>query len=396
MKRTSIGGNLYEDERDRVWWVRPVVNGKRTWRQLRAKTLRLAQEEARALLTDHARSRVGTARSPFAPASDTFTDMADLYIAAKCPDKRLQTRGPAFCEVEADRIKYLRGFFGRTPLDAIRLPLLPKYKDWRVRNRQKKWFSGLRAVDLELVTLSNILTYAVSIERLDANRIREGRPKFQTADLVSHSRERSIQSGDELHKLAKYFLASKKRYTQAMGWLVLFSGMTGCRNVELRSLRMDASCPEDPGFIQGGYLFLRRAKRGLNPWIKLDGEFGTMVESFLQWHRNTYLDSPWFFPGRTPGEEMRKDSFRTALYRACAQVAIGECSPHGLRSFYVTKRRSDGVADVQIAAEIGDRTVALISQTYGDVPPNWFGAGQISFLPKEGEPAWKFQSQTSP
>lgn len=389
MKRTAIGGGLYKDTRKGVYWVRPWVDGKRTWRQLRAKTERLAAEEARALLTDHARSRIGTAKSPFAPASDSFADMADLYIAAKCPDKRLQTRPPAFCAVEADRIRYLRGFFGKTPLEEIRLPLLPKYKDWRVERREKKHFTGLRAVDLELVTLSNVLTYAVSIERLDFNRVRSGRPKFQVASQVSHSRERAIQSGDELHKLARYFFQSRK--SEAMGWLLLFSAMTGCRNVELLSLRTDGVGPEDPGFIQSGYLFIRRAKRGLFPWIELAGEVGEMIESFLQWHQNRHPGSPWFFPGRTSSEQIQKDSFRHALYRACDQVHIGRCSPHGLRSFYVTKRRSDGAPDVQIAAEIGDRTVSLISQTYGDVPPNWFGAKKLSFKPSEGEPAWRDQ-----
>jgi integrase len=394
VKRTSIGGGLYKDDRKGVYWVRPWVDGRRTWRHLRAVTERLALEEARALLTDHARSRIGTAKSPFAPQSDTFADMADLYLAAKCPDKRLQTRALGFCAVEADRITYLKRFFGRKTLEEIRLPLLPKYKDWRVANREKKHFTGLRAVDLELVTLSNVLSYAVSIGRLEINRLRSGRPKFQTADKVSHSRERSIESGDDLHKLAQYLFQS--RGSEVMGWLLLFSAMTGCRNVELLSLRFDATCPEEPGFIQNGYLFLRRAKRGLNPWIKLDGEFGEMVESFLKWHQNRFPNSPWFFPGRTPSEMIQKDSFRHALYRASARVAIGRCSPHGLRSFYVTKRRSDGIADVQIAAEIGDRTVSLISQTYGDVPPNWFGQKKLSFLPTEGEPAWRSQFQTNP
>jgi integrase len=394
MKRTALGGGLYRDERKGVFWVRPWIGGKRTWRMLDAKTERYAHEELRAKFTAHSRAQSGLAyNSPFQTDRETLADIANLYVLAGCPDKRLQPRGEEFCAVEKDRLKHLLPFFGAFTLEQIRLPLLPKYQEWRVARREKTWFSGNRSVDVELVTLSNVLSYAVAIDRLDVNRIRTGRPKFRRAADVSHSRERAIQTGDELHKLAAYFFKSSK--SEAMGWLLLFSAMTGCRNKELRRLRLDAKSIDEPGYIENGFLFIRRAKSGLNPWINLENGFGEMVESFLQWHQTRFPNSPWFFPGRTPMEPLQKDSFRHALYRGCEACGLIRSSPHGLRSFFVTKRRSDGVSDVQIAAEIGDRTVALISQTYGDVPPNWFGKKQLSFYPSEGEPAW-VQMSTQP
>lgn len=404
--RKALGGGVYKDDRKGTYWIRLSLNGKRTWRRLDAKTERFAKEEARAKLSDYARSKVGTAKSPFARAVDTFDKAADTYLEAQCPDRRLQTRDEAFCAVERDRIKYLKKFFGRTMISEIRLPLLPRYKDWRVKNRLKKHFSGLRSVDLELVTLSNVLSYSVSLGHLDINWIQRSRPRFQIASNVKHSRERSIESGDVLNAIANYFFKSPK--SAVMGWLTLFSGMTGCRNTELLGLRRDAKNPDDPGFIEGGYLFIRRAKSGLNPYLQLTGEFGETVDAFLEWRDLHFIRSPWFFPGRPAnkrksGKEvsskaigelhgrMRKDSFRHALYRASQELGLPRCSPHGLRSFYVTKRRSDGAPDIQIAAEIGDRTVSLISQTYGDVPPNWFGKHKISFRPSTGEPAWKLK-----
>jgi hypothetical protein len=51
-------------------------------------------------------------------------------------------------------------------------------------------------------------------------------------------------------------------------------------------------------------------------------------------------------------------------------------------------RRSHGIADNQIAAEIGDRTVELIHRTYGDLPPTWSGMAKLSWRPSSGEPAW--------
>jgi len=63
---------------------------------------------------------------------------------------------------------------------------------------------------------------------------------------------------------------------------------------------------------------------------------------------------------------------------------------HGLRSFYVTARRSQSIGDAQIAAEIGDRTgPAIISRTYGDIPPNWqAGGAAIQWVPDGASPAW--------
>jgi hypothetical protein len=60
-----------------------------------------------------------------------------------------------------------------------------------------------------------------------------------------------------------------------------------------------------------------------------------------------------------------------------------------MRAYYVTARRSQGISDAQIAAEIGDSTGAsIISSTYGAVPPNWRGGGKIGWLPANGPAAW--------
>jgi hypothetical protein len=71
-------------------------------------------------------------------------------------------------------------------------------------------------------------------------------------------------------------------------------------------------------------------------------------------------------------------------------VALGvhHVTPHGLRAFYVTKRRSDGVPDAQIAAEIGDSNPEMISQSYGGLPANWSGGEKVDFIPSKGQLAW--------
>ncbi|MDB6020030.1 MAG: hypothetical protein JWR19_4519, partial [Pedosphaera sp.] len=100
----------------------------------------------------------------------------------------------------------------------------------------------------------------------------------------------------------------------------------------------------------------------------------------------------FFFPGRLKdsGVSVFKSALGQGLRRACKSLDIKpDRTPHGLRSYYVTKRRSDGATDREVAAEIGDKTVSLIQDTYGDIPENWRGGKKLSWLPKEGLPAWR-------
>jgi hypothetical protein len=46
-------------------------------------------------------------------------------------------------------------------------------------------------------------------------------------------------------------------------------------------------------------------------------------------------------------------------------------TPHGLRSYFVTRGREAGLTDAELAMLIGDKTgPAIIAQTYGDVRPD--------------------------
>jgi hypothetical protein len=61
-----------------------------------------------------------------------------------------------------------------------------------------------------------------------------------------------------------------------------------------------------------------------------------------------------------------------------------------LEHFWLT-RRSQGIEDHKIAAEIGDKTgAAIIVSTYGGLPPNWMDTtvGKIEWLPADADPAW--------
>lgn len=93
--------------------------------------------------------------------------------------------------------------------------------------------------------------------------------------------------------------------------------------------------------------------------------------------------SPWYFPGFC-GKPVAPHSYGHSLARAARRLGLPHCTPHSIRAYFVTLHRRAGLADSAIAALIGDKTVSLISQTYGDAPQG----DKLSFLPANGLPAW--------
>jgi len=52
-------------------------------------------------------------------------------------------------------------------------------------------------------------------------------------------------------------------------------------------------------------------------------------------------------------------------------MKLPHITPHGLRSYFVTKARQSGLTDAEIAALIGDKSgPAIIVHTYGDLRPD--------------------------
>ena len=49
-------------------------------------------------------------------------------------------------------------------------------------------------------------------------------------------------------------------------------------------------------------------------------------------------------------------------------LGLSHVTPHGLRSYFVTQARQNGLTDAEIAALVGDRSgPAIIAAVYGDV-----------------------------
>jgi integrase len=114
-------------------------------------------------------------------------------------------------------------------------------------------------------------------------------------------------------------------------------------------------------------LHVKREKRGIVPWVPMLSEMEALLRDMRK-RVTSYL----LFPSPFEPEKARDASaIRHRLTAACEALGIGHVTPHGLRSYFVTRARESGLSDAEIAMLIGDKTgPAIIAQTYGDVRPD--------------------------
>lgn len=365
MTRTRIAPRTYQDAQLR-YWARFPVHGRYTWKLLKDVTTK--------------REAIAAAQSATSARADDFAALAKLYEAAGCPNRRLEVRPAAFLAAERIRLKSVVSWFGKFTPEEIRLPLLPQYADWRMRQVTRTG-NGQRTVDLDFVTLSNVLQYGIACGVIEMNYIRANRPRYRRAADVRHATHTMPESADAIHKVCEVLLDNIR--SEVMAWITLFQMFTGCRTSELLRLRLDAA-PQVAGHIAAGFLHLgRRSKSGVNPFCAIGPEFAAMIACFDRWHAARHPRAKVYFPGPM-GTVIDSGSHGHALVRAAKELGLPHITPHGLRSYYVTKRRRDKAMDSQIAAEIGDKTVDLISKVYGDAP----GGAVLSWTPATTLPAW--------
>jgi integrase len=379
-KMIRVGDGIYQ--RGTSYYERPKIHGRRTWRKLDGHTLKVARESLAHRKADVVRSKVGLARDPYAPISGTVGEMLTAFSERADGPVGLQAKK------ERSRIKLLRPFWERIRSEKINPQVdCRRYFTHRIETTKRKTHCG-RAVDLELNTLSAALTHAVNAGALAANPI-SNRPRFRRK-VVNHCRDFAPLTGDELHKLAAELFSDWR--SQPLGWQLLVGAMTGCRTSEVVRLRWDGTSRRDPGFIEGDHMWVARSKNGVNPFVQIHPALADALKAMRSWRaaRKNQRSSPWLFSSsRRPGKPVEITSLTKAL-RAISERVVGHLvTSHGLRSFFVTVRRSQGIPDAQIAAEIGDKSGAsIIVSTYGAIPPNWSGAAQIDWMPAEGKPAW--------
>lgn len=353
------------------FYYRPYrADGKRTWRALPGATLKAARRNFHKLTG----SDVG--------ASVTVGEAIAVYRAASCPDVRRVERNGGRLKAELWRCNMLVGFWNAVQCVDITAASLDEYADWRIK-RAKKGHGG-RAVDLEIVTLKNAVRWALRKNLLQADPFKNITVSSYRKPVVKHCRESAPRSGDELHDLAVVLFESRR--SQILGWLTLITAMVGCRISEMLALRTDAKHGE-PGNISNGVLWLRRKKKGANNFFMIHEDLKACLRHFDLWRQKQaprVRNSLWWFPGKIAGQSLETQALTHALQRAGKLVAKASRTAHGLRSFYVTCRRSQGASDPQIALEMGHLSGGReIVRTYGDATPE-----KVHWMPSEGEPAW--------
>jgi integrase len=305
-----------------------------------------------------------------------------------------EPRGEKFCAAEAWNVEYLKKFYGRWALDDIKLGSLMKYREWRVTQISKG--TGARTVQIDWVTLSNVLNFAVRAGIANINYVAHRRPRLRAdnprgasqAEKIAHCRDFAPVDGNELNLLAHYFFADRK--SEAIGFQMLFEAFTSCRSNEALRLRTDAANTDQPGFIQGNHLFIARSKHGVFPFVLITPELADFLECWRTWHDQHHAGNPWWFPGRcgTILKPLGVHSLNHALRRASKDLGLPKRSGHGLRSFFATRCRGEGQTEAEIAAKMGITSIALLEQVYGGRPPNWDGMRKIRYWPDGAAPAW--------
>ena len=245
-----------------------------------------------------------------------------------------------------------------------------------------------RTLDIEIGYLRSALRWAKIRDIIPMNPLADlDVPSFQSGPVVK-CREFRPADADELHRIARHLFGSWR--SEVLGWQMLFEAYLGLRTGEALMLRFDAERGK-PGHVDGDVLHLDRLKKGVNPWAMLHPAAKELLEAHRKWQSDRF-NSDWYFPSPDlTCQPVGKSSLSHALIRVTKALGIGRRTAHGMRAYYVTVRRSQGIPDAQIAAEIGDATGAqIITSTYGDLPPNWSSstAGKLDWTPK-GEPAWK-------
>ena len=357
---------IYKETHTGAFYERPTINGRRTWRKLDGHLLRLARESFLARRTDYARFKQGLAKNPYEEKvliSDFFSEKL-------------------LCGRKISRAKHLLAYFGSMAISDINQKTIADYARWRKGNSKRKTVG--RAVELELSELNNIFATAVRRGTISYNPLRDLSLRGHRENAVVHCRDCAPSSAEELHELAR--LAFEGRKSEVLGWQLLFQAYTGCRTSEAISLRWDARVGS-PGHIEGEWLWIKRSKGGVNPFVVLHPDLRELLKRMELWRLSRYPSSPWFFPSiRGEGNEhVEAQSLAHFMKRVCGTYGFKRMTPHGLRSFYVTVRRGQGISDGQIAAEIGDKTgAAIIATTYGSIPPNWRAQKPLSWVPEAG------------
>lgn len=384
--------HVNKDGRKGNYFERVLIDDKNTFKKLAASREREAVDARASNRAQYAKWLRGEpgVRNPyesFAGQDAGLYKIIEAYKKAGCPRR---SKKKARSETTKTQVEYALDTVCKWPgwnhqaVEHIDARVLTRYEQWR-REHAKRISNG-RTIDLEIAYLSGALRWAVWNGLITRNPLAGiERPSFQNA-ATRCCRDARAEDAEELHEIVREFFLHPD--SEVLGWQYAFECLTGVRTSEALMLRKDAD-PWQPGFIDCGLLFIKRAKDGVKPYVTIHPALCELLVAHSAWKEFRFPNSPWYFPSPVhPQMPVGKGALAHALRR---KFPGRKRTSHGARAFYVTARRSEGVEDGIIAAEIGDKSGApIITQVYGGLPPNWLDStvGKITWLPK-GPAAWK-------
>lgn len=340
----------------------------------------------------------------------TINQIAVQYQAAGCPDRNGNPRTGSRLDEQTKHLSGALQFFGPLSPRAVGPADCLEYRTWKrghlAYQADGSVHAGARTCELDLSALANCLQWAVLTRRLDVNPL-SSRPALRDSDAIEHHHRYQPESDEELHKLAGWCFASEQWETRVCGAQILFHAMTGLRSGESSCLEWpELNRPYNapgmrqvcrPDGVEVEWLHVRREKRGINPVVRVHPALRQFLAAWKA-HATQHLSSTYMF-AQASGDPSPSDFTRT-LNQAAEAIGspknrFGESrrTAHALRGYYVSVRRDAGVADIMIAAELGqgggDR---LIRSTYG--APDAFASGRLDWMPTT-EPAWAILSRPS-
>lgn len=336
-KLQRLGSSLYWKGRKIVARVR--VNGKPTWRSTATDNPAEARKwfskwkseefmekhgiEAKGVVLHRQRVAVG--------------ELIDAYVAAGMPTRKIRPKRPATITNEKPCLKLVWAFFGNMQAAALTLADCDRFRDWRVsggffadagadeqRKKMARMKKGTRSVDLELTILTNAFHLAVRRGELKANPL-AGRGRYSVAKDVRHCRE--VAPTPEGLKQIEYWLRARQELGAAD--VICFLAFSG--------LRIGEAVPLDWKAINLGkqVLHVKREKKGICPWVMILPEMEALLGDMRK--RAT---SHLLFPSLFDSNKFRDGSALShRLAASCGALGLVHVTPHGLRSYCVTRAR---------------------------------------------------------
>jgi integrase len=313
----------------------------------------------------------GASETKSEPSSLTVNKILDNYVAAGQPTvkkRKLKRKAPRSVENEAYSLPPLRVYFGAKMAEQLTLGDCDAFHVWRrsggyiakftCRGKpvQKKTKGGDRAVDLNLIVLSNALELAVRQGALKSNPIRD-RGRYADDSTVRHCRE-VAPTPDGLVRIIQWMGKNGSEQDADITRYLAYSGLR--LNEGLHSRWSQVDWGEE-------LIHVKRSKKGVFPFVLLLPELARLLRR-MKSKAKSDLIFPSPFNAATPRDD---SSYRRRLTQAAAACGLPHVTPQGLRSYFVTQARQSGLTDAEIAQLIGDKTgPSLIAEVYGDVRPD--------------------------